>query len=707
MSSSGAATGARAGSRTFVRAIPSWAWLLGLVALSTLVRYGLGRRAVAPWIFIDELIYSELAKSFAEGGSFAIRDVPVGWGYGVLYPLLISPAYRLFDAVPDAYAAAKAINAFVISLAALPAYGLARRVLGHAPSLVAAVLAVALPSLLYAGTLMTENLFYPLFLLAALLLVLVLERPSLRRVLALLAVVGLAFATRAQAVVVLPAIVTAPVLLVLLDGGGVRRLGAFRSLYGLLAGGAVALAVVQWLRGTSPLAVLGAYRAAGEESYDPHEVLRWLLYHLAELDLSLGWLPFAAMLLLLGQAGRLRQADRVFLAASLSLAGWLLLQVSAFASRHSLRIEERNMFYVAPLFLIALLVWSERGLPRQRFATAVALVAAAVLPALLPFPALIGVSAVSDTFGLLPWWDIHHEGVPLDRVWLAVLLAGAAACSLLVLLPRVGLVLLPALLLAFFALSSRSVEDRTRTASIGSLFQGITRPERDWVDRAVGGDARVVAIWSGSARVEDDLGITIKQNEFFSQSVDRVLHVAEPVPGGLPQTPVRFDSRDGLLRDPEGRAVRAPYVLGDDSLRLAGSEITRDKRKGLALLRTDGPVRTSFAVSGLYDDAWSGATLSYRRYRCRGGSVRVLLESDPNLFRKPQTVVGRGAGVRRALVPPSGRASLSVPLRRRPGTTWCVARFRVSPTAVPARIQRGSTDTRRLGARFVRFAYRP
>ena len=687
-----------------MRAVPAWVWLLGLVALSTLVRYGLGRRAVAPWIFVDELIYSELAKSFADGGSFAIREAPVGWGYGILYPLLISPAYRLFDAVPDAYAAAKAINALVISLAALPAYGLARRLLGHGTSLVAAVLAVALPSLLYAGTLMTENLFYPLFLLAALLLVLVLERPSLLRVLALLTVVGLAFATRAQAVVLLPAIVTAPVLLVLLDGGGIRRLGAFRSLYGTLFGGALALAAVQWLRGTSPLAVLGAYRAAGEESYDPHEVLRWLLYHLAELDLSLGWLPFAAMLLLLGRAGQLRQVDRVFLAASLSLAGWLLLQVSAFASRHSLRIEERNMFYVAPLFLIALLVWSERGLPRRRFATAVALTAAAVLPALLPFPALIGVSAVSDTFGLLPWWDIHLEGVPLDRVWLAVLLAGAAASLLLVLLPRAALGLLPALLLVFFALSSRSVEEYTRTASIGALFQGITVPERDWVDQVVGGDARVVAIWSGSAYMDR---YAINQNEFFNRSVDRVLHLAEPVPGGLPQTPVTLDPRDGLLREPDGREVRARYVLGDDSLRLAGSEVARDRRKGLALLRTDGPVRTSFAVSGLYDDAWSGATLTYRRYRCRGGSVRVLLESDPNLFREAQTVAGRGATVRRTRVPPSGQASLSVPLERRPGTTWCEARFRVSPTAVPARIQRGSTDTRRLGARFLRFVYRP
>ena len=32
-------------------------------------------------------------------------------GYGFVYPMLIAPAWRLFAAVPDAYAAAKAINA--------------------------------------------------------------------------------------------------------------------------------------------------------------------------------------------------------------------------------------------------------------------------------------------------------------------------------------------------------------------------------------------------------------------------------------------------------------------------------------------------------------------------------------------------------------------------------------------------------------------
>ena len=51
-----------------------------------------------------------------------------------------------------------------MSLAAVPAYFLARRVLAAGLSLVAALLAVAVPSMLYTGTMMTENAFYPLFL---------------------------------------------------------------------------------------------------------------------------------------------------------------------------------------------------------------------------------------------------------------------------------------------------------------------------------------------------------------------------------------------------------------------------------------------------------------------------------------------------------------------------------------------------------------
>ena len=90
-----------------------WAWLAGDRRLLVRVR-GPGSRAgwSAPFIMVDELIYSELARSLAAGDGFRVRDVPAS-GFSLVYPILISPAYALFDSLPDAYAAVKTLNALV------------------------------------------------------------------------------------------------------------------------------------------------------------------------------------------------------------------------------------------------------------------------------------------------------------------------------------------------------------------------------------------------------------------------------------------------------------------------------------------------------------------------------------------------------------------------------------------------------------------
>jgi hypothetical protein len=102
--------------------VPDAAWLAAIISVSVLARLWLVHKMPGPYIFVDELIYSELARSLADSGTFAIRDVPVH-GYSILYPALLVPAYRLFDALPDAYAAAKATNTIAMSLAAVRAAG--------------------------------------------------------------------------------------------------------------------------------------------------------------------------------------------------------------------------------------------------------------------------------------------------------------------------------------------------------------------------------------------------------------------------------------------------------------------------------------------------------------------------------------------------------------------------------------------------------
>ena len=680
--------------RSRLARVPIWAWLAGLVVLSAVFRYGLSRRVVAPWIMVDELIYSELAKSFAQTGHFLIRDVHAG-SYGAVYPLLIAPAWRVFNSVPDAYAAAKTIGSVLMSLTAIPVYFLARRVLTPIPSLFAALLAVAVPSLMYTGTLMTETVFYPLFACVALALVLALERPTIQRQLVLIGLCVLAFLTRSQAIVLIPAVATAPLLLAWLDRRRLRMLADFRVLYGVLVAGVVGVLTVQLARGHSPYDVLGSYSVTGHATYRPDQVLKWVLYHVAELDLYLGIVPFAALVLLTFVGRSVDRPLRVFLAAALPLTAWLLLEVAAFASALSPRIQERNLFYVAPLFLIALLAWIERGMPRPPRAAAIAAVLAAALPGAIPYHRLIDVPAQSDTLALLPLWWLQETVVGANTIPLVVV-AAAAAIGLLFLSisPRYALVL-PAVVLLWFAFATERIERFDHgfpAASVGALYQGITAPRRDWVDAAVGRNADVAFVFSGKDKTHHP--DTLWENEFYNRSIGPVYDLRQPSMGGLPETHVAQRADGVLLAD--GKPVRHAYVLSEEGVPLAGAVVARDELKGMALRRTDGFVRIGYRVQGLYpNDTWSGKRVTYSRLRCAGGAVTAHMSRDPNLVSGPQTV---RAGGRSVTFGSSDEASLTVPLQPRDGV--CRAVFTVTPTAVP-----GPADMRVLGVHFLEFRY--
>jgi hypothetical protein len=683
--------------------VPAWVWLVGIVVVSAAVRIALARRMVAPWIMIDEIVYSELAKSFADDGSFLARGVE-SHGYGFIYPIVLAPAYRLFSAVPDAYAAAKAINGMVMSLAAVPAYFLARRLLQQRLALVVAGLTVAVPSMLYTGTIMTENVFYPLFLLVALALVAMLERPTARAQIGVLVLCAVAFLARQQAVALVAAAATAPVLLALVERQAPRRfLRTYAPLYGIFAAGIVLALLGTVARGRSIYSLLGAYRAATTESYTVSNVADYLLWHIAELDLYLGVVPFAALLAiwLAPRAGS--PAVRAFAVGSFAIVVWLVLQVAAFASQQSERIEERNMFYVAPLALVALLGLAREGVvTRRRRALIPAAVLAGLLPVFIPFSRFIGPPAVSDTFALLPWWWIQDHFIHLDQVRYAALACAVAASALFLWLPRRFVLALPALVGAYFVATSFVVENGRHgihVASLGSLWAGIRVQHPDWIDREVGRDASVDYVWSGAADAH-----TIWENEFFNRSFENVYRLAGPVPDPLAQIPVERRP-DGVVVSGD-EAVRSQYALADGSTDLKGEVVVRDP-VGVQLYRVDGPLVVLSHVAGLYaDDTWSGRTVTYSRVDCRGGRLTVALGSDPALFSTDQLVTASeyGSVVGRTRVPPSANSvqptELTIPLASRGGR--CVVTFTVHRTKVP-----GPGDPRQLGVHFLGFSYEP
>ncbi|HZN21263.1 MAG TPA: glycosyltransferase family 39 protein [Gaiellaceae bacterium] len=688
--------------------VPVWAWLAAIVGLSALLRAVLVRGIPAPFIIVDEILWSEVARGLADAGEPLVRDTPDP-GLGIVYPLVIAPAYLAVDGLVDAYAAVKLINSIVMSLAAIPAYFLARRVVGQWLALLAAVLALAVPSVAYTGTVMTENVFYPLFLVVAFVLVLVLERPTGLRVALLVGLVAVAFATRVQAAAFVPAILFAPLVLAALEGVGLRdTVRRYRVLFGTFVSlGALAL-VLRLVTGKTPQDLLGAYEPVGEADYEVAEVLRYLAYHVAELVLYLLVVPVAATIVLVARARSLDRRLQAFLAATLALTVCILPVVAAFASVFSHRIEERNMFYVAPLYLVALLAWVERGAPRPRAIAVGAASACALAVLAIPFDRFLTTSAISDTLMLLPLWSLQDR---IGEEWIATaaLVSGFLLALAFLFVPRRFAVVLPLLVLGLWAVAFEQIwwgQHGFEQFSRGVLFQGIRAPHRDWIDRALPDGARAGFLWTGRTD-----RLTVNQNEFFSRGVGPVYYVDQPTPGNLPETRVTIDPRTGAVTLPDGSPVTDEYLLADATFEPTGRAVAFDLGWGIRLWRVSTPLESATRVDGLYpNDTWSGEEVTYVRRHCGPGRLMVELSSDAALFFEPQTVVARADGkeIGRVRLPVGGQAALMVPLAPPPGEHECRVVFTVTPTAVPSEVTGGtSPDERVLGAHFNGFRYTP
>jgi 4-amino-4-deoxy-L-arabinose transferase-like glycosyltransferase len=580
--------------------VPVWAWLAGIVLMSASAEILIGRGIQSPTVFFDELAYSELARSFSESGHFLLRDVPTTI-YGPLsrlYPILIAPAYNLSSNAPQAFEFVKGINSVLMSLAALPTYFVAKRLLTRNFALIAAILAVAIPSIVYSGMVMTESAAYPAFLLCALAMIASLEEPSGRRQFAVLAAIGLAFSVRAQAVVLLPAYFTAIALLGCLDSKPGTRLrdlrrslAPYKPTWFALAGGVAFVVAVQAGRGRSPIDLVGSYQVvAGDVEFA--SVPRWFLYHLSDLDLYVGVFPFAAFCALLPRALRAGSSRRlrVFAAATLSLLVWMTLLVAVFSSSvwGLGRLHERNLFYVVPLILIGFLAFFElEGVRDRRLALGAAIVASA-LPAALPFAQLVKGARV-DALALVPWANtlVSAGAVPL------VMTAFAAILSTLVFAPRYFMPILISIVALNFVVIGSAVAWHVRESA--RLLADV-RVHQAWIDDAVGPSAKVAAVWFPNRIACVPLSrwylreLSLWENEFFNRKVGRLYYVGQPL-DPLPSQRLVIDRAKGVLTSLGTDDFAPRYLAVGEEVRLGAPVVARDRQTRTVLYRVRGPVR--------------------------------------------------------------------------------------------------------------------
>jgi hypothetical protein len=572
-------------------------WIAGLVTLSTGIRMAAAHAIKAPSIFPDELIYTDLARSFADSGSFVVGGAPFSpWSYGVLYPVLLSPAFAAVHDVTAVYAVVKFVNCLLVSLAAVPAYLLARRLLERQDAVFFSAVALVVPSLVYSSHVMTESLAYPLFLWAILSIQRVVESPSARRQVEALAVIALAILTRAEMVVLLPTLVAAIVVTGALaphprEAGQKRNclrwIAAFRTTWSLLAGAVLLGAIGLALRSAS---LLGGHSAqAGHLRFAA--MPRSLVGHLAEMDLASGILPLAALVLLALVIRELQRSTQIFVAITVSVTTCLLLLAMTFSAQTTLRprIYERYVFYAVPLLVLALFAWIKHGLPSPRSGRAWVM-ATALLPLAIPFQDVLlsrqgGVS--TSTVGLIPWLLLRVAFDSVVPVYAVTVVLGVGLGALLLLSSSRNARRLRLTVIAIFAVTALLVQAThfalaSRAARLGA---GSTPA---WVDRVVGEHARVAAIWSGTAAGGWHSGFPIWENEFFNRSVTTVYTVRGAFPGQPTGAAVQLR---GTTATVAGRPLTPRYVLADTKTEIVGTLLAQDRKTGMTLYRVRQPLR--------------------------------------------------------------------------------------------------------------------
>ena len=318
----------------------------------------------------------------------------------------------------------------------------------------------------------------------------------------------MAFATRAQAVALFPAILTAPLLL------GWRGLGRFRVLYG--DGGGRRGRRGRRRGAPRPLAVRACSAPTRRRATSTTAPARW------RSGRSGTW-PGSTSTSASSRSPR-SSSSASSGGGSTARSGrswrerrcwplWLWLEVSAFASIPTVqRIEERNLFYVAPFFLIALLLWIRLGAPRRLpWAVVVALGSRRARRRDPVRRASSGSPRPPTRFALLPWWKLQEHVITLHQVRPVATACALAAGVLFLVVPRRFALVLPLLVLVYFGAAQRPIESRTTLASRGALFQGIRGVRPDWIDRGGRPRRRRGGDLDGQAGRARDLGERVLQ----------------------------------------------------------------------------------------------------------------------------------------------------------------------------------------------------
>jgi hypothetical protein len=629
------------GPASLVRILRSHAPSLTLCALvigSVGGRFWVNRGFEGPQIYCDEYIYAAIARDFATNGHLEFQGGPAAGG-ALLYPILIAPAW-LVHTMSTTFSLVKLINATLISLTAVPVYLWAKRVVSPWWSLVAAALVLLLPGFVLSGMLMSESASLPAFTFGVFAIALAVEEPRLWRQGLVVVGLALAYAARAQGLVLLAILPTAVLLDAVLDlRAGAPRAVVLRRLRGFAPLAAVlALGFLGYLAhsGFSPGQAVGAYHRVATTHYDPLSVLLWTARHAGDAVLALGVAPFCALLLLFFRAlsvGLDGRAERTFVATAVAAVLWFLLQAGMYASAFNPQIHERYAMYAFPPLLVALVVCLGRGFERPRAETIAAVLSSLALAGFIIFGVFLHPKADAVFASLTLHFFIRLPqhlpgGLAVARVVL-FLLAAAIALFFVIAPARFVRALLPTAIALLLVLASRSA---LVVLSANSRFwSSSTGPARSWIDDRIG-SAPGTAAYLYVPGTDSYTGSTVLANtQFWNRSIDSVYTLGSAPLCPLTLKALRLDERTGALVDAhDPGSAREPYLVAESALAIPGEAVASGGPPVLPLTihRPARPLGLTSRTAGVYPDGWTGPRASYSVYhssRPRPGRIDISL----------------------------------------------------------------------------------
>ena len=622
----------REGSNPLARiaAVPAWLWVSGIVFTSFCGRLIAAAGRPVPHYLPDEYIYPSLARSFAEHGRPLIRGVGVHFP-ALLDPLLTAPVWLVTDDPVRAYGITQGLHAAFVSLAAIPAYLLCKRLrLTRWLAIGVAALAVAVPDGVYASSMLADPLAYPLVLTTIYLGVCLVERSTLGLQVAFALCSALAVLARVQYAVVPVAVLGAELVA---DRG--RILVSLRRVW---------LALVLLVGPPTILfATLGSQRVLGVYSHGDHalhpgSLVQWIGREGMLLAYASGWVlvPGALAGLAVALVRPLRRAELAFAVTTVLLAGALLLEAAQIADTDSQRFQERYLFTLVPLLAVAFGLYVKRGLP-LRIPVGLCSAALLLLAARVPLSGYAAAHNKDDSPTL--WAVLRFEAlVSVGNGALAVALVAAvlSAIGALVAFRKVPAVFaVVAALAACCALSAgASSYDHLSSTSLRHSLN----PDLRWVDHARLGAVDLLA--PPGARKEQSW-----EQLFWNTSVTRLLLLGSPPLDQFDTKVVRVAPDGRILVD--GRTDRRPLLVQTYASTVQMTGVTRVRRDVIFdLYRPAGTPRLRLVAAGRFPDKWLSPRGAITVWTKTPGTLTLVVTMPPGTQATPMRFNGRLVEVR-------------------------------------------------------------